>query len=130
MWHLLLVKLLPDLFWKFYTENAMKLDAFRMLESKYELKPILSFFFLFEEFLFLVYFLKAFAPISALIPAVEKPSTTNRAFLLHDNVSCEVLEVSTDTEKIVCGMKGTLCLPENRERLGLITTNEFPPVFK
>jgi len=74
---------------------------------------------------------QAFCPTSNLIPATDKKSV-NRSYLMNDTVCCEVLEVNSDTEKLVCGMKG-VTLPPNSDyasRLGLIHSDDFPEVYK
>ncbi|KAJ9594478.1 hypothetical protein L9F63_014090, partial [Diploptera punctata] len=75
--------------------------------------------------------IKAFCPTSNIIPASDKKSV-NRSYLLNDTVCCEVLEVNSDTEKLVCGMKGVTLLPnsEYASRLGLIHSDDFPEVYK
>jgi hypothetical protein len=74
--------------------------------------------------------LQAFCPTVTLGPAIEKKSNVTRAFSISDIVCCEVLEVNKDTEKIICGMKGTRCLPQNQARLGLMNSDDFAPVFR
>ncbi|XP_046987706.1 tetratricopeptide repeat protein 14 homolog isoform X2 [Schistocerca americana] len=74
---------------------------------------------------------KAFCPMSSMIPAADKKSVT-RNYLVNDTVCCEVLEVMPDTEKLVVGMKG-FALPPDSEyscRLGLITSEDFPEMYK
>lgn len=74
---------------------------------------------------------QAFCPTSNIIPASDKKSV-NRSYLMNDTVCCEVLEVNSDTEKLVCGMKG-VTLPPNSDyasRLGLIHSDDFPEVYK
>lgn len=53
--------------------------------------------------------------------------------MMNDYVCCEVLEVIADTDKMVCGMKGTTRKPgdpEHRPALGLIGTDDFPIIYK
>ncbi|KAJ8888728.1 hypothetical protein PR048_008220 [Dryococelus australis] len=66
-----------------------------------------------------------------IIPAADKKNI-NRTYLMNDTVCCEVLEVIPDTDKLVCGMKGTT-LPAGSEyasRLGLIHSDDFPQAYK
>lgn len=53
--------------------------------------------------------------------------------MMNDYVCCEVLEIIADTDKVVCGMKGSTLPPgdpEPRIPLGLISTDDFPIVYK
>lgn len=53
--------------------------------------------------------------------------------MMNDYVCCEVLEIIADTDKVVCGMKGTTRQPGDPEpstALGLISTDDFPIVYK
>ncbi|XP_069698130.1 zinc finger CCCH domain-containing protein 13 isoform X1 [Periplaneta americana] len=75
--------------------------------------------------------IKAFCPTSNLIPASDKKSVTC-SYITNDTVCCEVLEVNSNTEKVVCGMKG-VTLPPNSDyasRLGIIHSDDFPEVYK
>ncbi|XP_074041206.1 uncharacterized protein isoform X2 [Leptinotarsa decemlineata] len=75
---------------------------------------------------------KAFCPVANIIPAVDKKGVT-RSYMMNDYVCCEVLEIIADTDKVVCGMKGVSRKPsdpEHRPPLGLITTDDFPIVYK
>ncbi|CAG9769036.1 unnamed protein product [Ceutorhynchus assimilis] len=75
---------------------------------------------------------KAFCPVANVIPAVDKKGVS-RSYMMNDYVCCEVLEVIADTDKMVCGMKGVTRKPgdpEHRPPLGLISTDEFPAVYK
>jgi hypothetical protein len=79
----------------------------------------------------IIFGIQAFCPASNLIPASDKKSV-NGSYLMNDTVCCEVLEVNSDTEKLVCGMKG-VTLPPNSEyssRLGRIHSDDFPEVYK
>ncbi|XP_076253958.1 uncharacterized protein LOC143192473 isoform X4 [Rhynchophorus ferrugineus] len=76
--------------------------------------------------------IKAFCPVANVIPAVDKKGVS-RSYMMNDYVCCEVLEVIADTDKMVCGMKGTTRKPgdpEHRPALGLIGTDDFPIVYK
>lgn len=53
-----------------------------------------------------------------------------RSFLMNDLVACEVLEVIPDMEKIVCGMKGVQVTEEQKARLGLFHSDDFPEAYK
>ncbi|KAL1123973.1 hypothetical protein AAG570_001743 [Ranatra chinensis] len=64
-----------------------------------------------------------------MIPAVDKKNVT-RNFLLNDMVCCEVLEVVANSEKIYAGMKGDVCPPPLRLRLGLIQNEDMPAAYK
>lgn len=64
-----------------------------------------------------------------MIPAVDKKGVT-RSFLLNDLVCCEVLEVVTTSEKMYAGMKGDICSPSDRQRLGLIHSEDMPLFYK
>lgn len=67
-----------------------------------------------------------------IIPAVDKKGVT-RSYMMNDYVCCEVLEIIADTDKVVCGMKGTTRKPsdpEPRPALGLISTDDFPIIYK
>lgn len=67
-----------------------------------------------------------------IIPAVDKKGVS-RSYMMNDYVCCEVLEVIADTDKVVCGMKGLTRKagdPEHRPPLGLISTDDFPLVYK
>ncbi|KAF5273610.1 hypothetical protein FQR65_LT04609 [Abscondita terminalis] len=75
---------------------------------------------------------KAFCPVANVIPAVDRKGVT-RSYMMNDSVCCEVLEVIPDTDKMVCGMKGTTRQPndpEHRPALGLIGADDFPLVYK
>lgn len=77
-------------------------------------------------------FVQAFCPVANIIPAVDKKGVT-RSYMMNDYVCCEVLEIITDTDKVVCGMKGTTRSPGDPDpspALGLITTDDFPIVYK
>ncbi|XP_066255319.1 tetratricopeptide repeat protein 14 homolog [Euwallacea similis] len=76
--------------------------------------------------------IKAFCPVANVIPAVDKKGVS-RSYMMNDYVCCEVLEVIADTDKMVCGMKGITRKPgdpEHRPPLGLISTDDFPLVYK
>ncbi|XP_050308576.1 tetratricopeptide repeat protein 14 homolog isoform X2 [Anthonomus grandis grandis] len=76
--------------------------------------------------------IKAFCPVANVIPAVDKKGVS-RSYMMNDYVCCEVLEVIADTDKMVCGMKGTTRKPgdpEHHPPLGLISTDDFPLVYK
>ena len=67
-----------------------------------------------------------------MIPAVDRKGVT-RSYMMNDSVCCEVLEVIPDTDKMVCGMKGTTRKPDDplhRPPLGLISAEDFPLVYK
>ncbi|XP_065162968.1 tetratricopeptide repeat protein 14 homolog isoform X3 [Atheta coriaria] len=75
---------------------------------------------------------KAFCPVANIIPAVDRKGVT-RSYMMNDSVCCEVLEVIADTDKIMCGMKGTTRQsedPEHSPALGLISTDDFPLAYK
>ncbi|KAG5883059.1 hypothetical protein JTB14_010447 [Gonioctena quinquepunctata] len=75
---------------------------------------------------------KAFCPVANIIPAVDKKGVS-RSYMMNDYVCCEVLEIIADTDKVVCGMKGITRKstdPEHRPALGLISTDDFPIVYK
>ncbi|CAH0393724.1 unnamed protein product [Bemisia tabaci] len=73
--------------------------------------------------------IKAFIPTSKLIaPAIS--NRTNCAFMNNDNICCEVLDIIPDAEKLICGMKGEYCTVEQKAKLGLIKSDDFPEVFK
>lgn len=75
---------------------------------------------------------QAFCPVANIIPAVDKKGVS-RSYMMNDYVCCEVLEVIADTDKVVCGMKGLTRKPgdpEHRPALGLISTDDFPLVYK
>ncbi|XP_018335115.1 uncharacterized protein LOC108744011 [Agrilus planipennis] len=75
---------------------------------------------------------KAFCSVANVIPAVDRKGVT-RSYMMNDSVCCEVLEVIPDTDKMVCGMKGTTRQPndpEFRPSLGLISTDDFPISYK
>ncbi|CAH1105868.1 unnamed protein product [Psylliodes chrysocephalus] len=75
---------------------------------------------------------KAFCPVANVIPAVDKKGVT-RSYMMNDYVCCEVLEIISDTDKVVCGMKGITRKssdPEHHPALGLISTDDFPIVYK
>lgn len=66
------------------------------------------------------------------IPAIDKKGLA-RTYMMNDSVCCEVLEVIPDSDKMVCGMKGTTRGPndpEHQPALGLINADEFPTVYK
>lgn len=69
--------------------------------------------------------IKAIIHSMNMIPAVDKKGVT-RSFLLNDLVCCEVLEVVTTSEKMYAGMKGDICSPSDRQRLGLIHSEDMP----
>ncbi|ERL87322.1 tetratricopeptide repeat protein 14 homolog isoform X2 [Dendroctonus ponderosae] len=76
--------------------------------------------------------IKAFCPVANVIPAVDRKGAS-RSYMMNDYVCCEVLEVIADTDKMVCGMKGTSRKPgdpEHRPPLGLISTDDFPLIYK
>lgn len=72
--------------------------------------------------------LQAFCPTNNLISAVDKKNLS-RSFLMNDLVCCEVLEITPDAEKIICGMKGVYT-SEHRSRLGLFHSEDFPEAYK
>nr|CAD7257848.1 unnamed protein product [Timema shepardi] len=74
---------------------------------------------------------KAFCPMSNIIPAADKKNLS-RTYMMNDTVCCEVIEIIPDTDKLVCGMKGTLLPPGSDQgaRLGLIHSDDFPPAYK
>lgn len=77
-------------------------------------------------------FFQAFCPVANIIPAVDRKGVT-RSYMMNDSVCCEVLEVIPDTDKMVCGMKGTTQQPnepELRPALGLVGADDFPLVYK
>nr|CAD7570671.1 unnamed protein product [Timema californicum] len=73
----------------------------------------------------------AFCPMSNIIPAADKKNLS-RTYMMNDTVCCEVIEIIPDTDKLVCGMKGTLLPPGSDQgaRLGLIHSDDFPPAYK
>lgn len=73
--------------------------------------------------------IKAIIHSMNMIPAVDKKGVT-RSFLLNDLVCCEVLEVVTTSEKMYAGMKGDTCSPSDRQRLGLIHSEDMPLFYK
>ncbi|CAG2062096.1 unnamed protein product, partial [Timema podura] len=75
--------------------------------------------------------IKAFCPMSNIIPAADKKNVS-RTYMMNDTVCCEVIEIIPDTDKLVCGMKGTLLPPGSDQgaRLGLIHSDDFPPAYK
>nr|CAD7427649.1 unnamed protein product [Timema monikensis] len=75
--------------------------------------------------------IKAFCPMSNIIPAADKKNLS-RTYMMNDTVCCEVIEIIPDTDKLVCGMKGTLLPPGSDQgaRLGLIHSDDFPPAYK
>lgn len=67
-----------------------------------------------------------------IVPAVDKKGVS-RSYMMNDYVCCEVLEIIADADKVVCGMKGTTQKPGDPEphpALGLISTEDFPIVYK
>lgn len=53
--------------------------------------------------------------------------------MMNDSVCCEVLEVIPDTDKMVCGMKGSTRDPNgpvHRPPLGLVSADDFPLIYK
>lgn len=52
---------------------------------------------------------------------------------MNDYVCCEVLEVIADTDKMVCGMKGSTRQssdPPHQPPLGLVSSDDFPLIYK
>nr|CAD7197837.1 unnamed protein product [Timema douglasi] len=80
---------------------------------------------------FIVNNIVAFCPMSNIIPAADKKNLS-RTYMMNDTVCCEVIEIIPDTDKLVCGMKGTLLPPGSDQgaRLGLIHSDDFPPAYK
>ncbi|GJQ66979.1 hypothetical protein Trydic_g7979 [Trypoxylus dichotomus] len=75
---------------------------------------------------------KAFCPVANIIPAVDRKGVS-RSYMMNDSVCCEVLEVIPDTDKMVCGMKGSTREPNgpaHRPPLGLVSADDFPLVYK
>ncbi|KAK9738006.1 Tetratricopeptide repeat [Popillia japonica] len=75
---------------------------------------------------------KAFCPVANIIPAVDRKGVS-RSYMMNDSVCCEVLEVIPDTDKMVCGMKGSTRDPNgpaHRPPLGLVSADDFPLVYK
>ncbi|OXA59693.1 Tetratricopeptide repeat protein 14 [Folsomia candida] len=70
--------------------------------------------------------IKAFCPASHTVPPREKND-----YEIGDTVRVEVLEVSADSEKLVCGMKGVTLSPEMQHtfHLGKISRHDFPRQF-
>lgn len=56
------------------------------------------------------------------------PSST--AYTVNSYVCCEVIEVDRSGHKLVLGMKGTHERTDDGPPLGLITTENFPDVYK
>lgn len=76
--------------------------------------------------------MQAFCPVANIIPAVDRKGV-NRSYMMNDSVCCEVLEVIPDTDKMVCGMKGSTRQPgdpEPKPALGLISAEDFPLEYK
>ncbi|XP_022905543.1 tetratricopeptide repeat protein 14 homolog isoform X2 [Onthophagus taurus] len=79
-----------------------------------------------------VHDINAFCPVANIIPAVDRKGVS-RSYMMNDSVCCEVLEVIPDTDKMVCGMKGTTREPNDpphRPALGLVSADDFPLVYK
>ncbi|XP_028128031.2 tetratricopeptide repeat protein 14 homolog isoform X1 [Diabrotica virgifera virgifera] len=75
---------------------------------------------------------KAFCPVANVINAVDKKGVS-RNYMMNDYVCCEVLEIMPDTDKLICGMMGVTRKssdPEHRPPLGLISTEDFPLIYK
>lgn len=64
-----------------------------------------------------------------MIGCVDKKNIT-RSFAVNDIVCCEVLEVSSVSEKIFAGMKGELCPSTVRHRLGLTHAEDLPSFYR
>ncbi len=76
--------------------------------------------------------IKAFCPASHTVPPTPTGGREKSfEYTTGDCVRVEVLEVSADSEKLVCGMKGTTLSPEMQHtfHLGSISRHEFPRQF-
>lgn len=58
------------------------------------------------------------------------PSKGNDKYTVNDYVCCEVLEVTPDAYKLVLGMKGEFPRTDDGPPFGLISTENFPDVYK
>jgi len=74
--------------------------------------------------------IKPFCPLSQTV-ALTDSRDPNRTYESGDLVRVEVIEVSVDNEKLVCGMKGVTLSPEMQHsfHLGLISRHDLPRQF-
>lgn len=68
-------------------------------------------------------------PNSEMIPAIDRKGTS-RNYITGDTVCCEVLDILPQSEKMIVGMKGTHTNPDGKFTLGLITSDNFPEMYK
>uniref|UniRef100_A0A1L8DCD4 Putative tpr repeat-containing protein n=1 Tax=Nyssomyia neivai TaxID=330878 RepID=A0A1L8DCD4_9DIPT len=74
--------------------------------------------------------IKAYVPYSNTTTSGDK-KTANRSLLQGNFVCCEVQEVTPETEKLVCEMKGRTCTIGDKEyTTGLVTSESFPDFYK
>lgn len=66
-------------------------------------------------------------PLVNTVPVFNK---TNDRYDINDYVCCEVLELSPESQKIILTMKGELPRNGVTPPFGLITTDNFPDVYK
>jgi hypothetical protein len=72
-------------------------------------------------------FFQANVPVSNLVPAVDKKNVA-RSYQNNDLVCCEILEISPDSCRLVCGMRNVY--KQIGEELGLISIEAFPDSYK
>lgn len=78
----------------------------------------------------MVFFLfQAYLPISNTIPAIDKKNVT-RVFSQNDNVCCEIVEVSPDSDRMVVTMISSKPNDSSKTVLGLVHSDNFPEVYK
>lgn len=75
------------------------------------------------------YCFQAFLPISNTIPAVDKKNVT-RSFSQNDNVCCEIVEVNSDSDRMVVTMISSKPNDSSKNVLGLVHSDNFPEVYK
>ncbi|XP_055685400.1 tetratricopeptide repeat protein 14 homolog [Lutzomyia longipalpis] len=74
--------------------------------------------------------IKAYVPYSNTTSSGDK-KTANRSLVQGNFVCCEVQEVTAETEKLVCEMKGSVCRIGDKEyTTGLVTSEQFPDFYK
>lgn len=78
------------------------------------------------------FFFKAFLPQSLQVPAVDNKGIV-RNYLTNDLVCCEIIEISSLSEKLVIGMKGQhidRTKLSSEIKFGLIQSNQLPDKYK
>lgn len=76
---------------------------------------------------------QAFLPTTETIPAIDKKGNS-RSYITNDIVCCEVIDIISDSEKMVIGMKGNNRYPDlkydDKTKFGLTSSENLPELYK